>query len=131
MKVVRGGCPAGGTIVEHGVVPVFHREIKHVREMVPYLLRDMLLAHYHKVTREDRVRVDLYAVVSPLAALKFEVKLLRGSVFLAEEALSGRYGLRAGVGCARDDTAGVELDGTEQPVHLQLPGPDGLESPEI
>ena len=99
--------------------------------MVPYLLRDVLIAHYHKVARENRVRVDLYAVVSPLSALELEVKLLCGPVFLTEEALSGRYGLGAGVGCARDDTPGVALDGAQQPVHFQLPGPGRLESPEI
>ena len=131
MKVVRSRSPAAGSVVEDQIVGICGREIQHVREMVPYRLRQMRVADYHEMSRENGIRIDLYVVEPALAPLEFEMELLARPVLLAQEARPCGYGLGRGVRSRGDDPRGIVLYSARKPADVELPAARGLERPEI
>ena len=131
MQVVGGGGSAGRSVVEHQIVRVPGGEVQHVREMVPYRLRQVFVTHDDQMAGEDGIGVDLYVVEPALPALELEVELLRRAVFLAEEALSRRDGLGGGVRGRGDDPDGVVLYAAGQPADLQTAVAQAFERPEV
>ena len=85
MKMVGGGCPAHGAVVEHREVLVHLRKQQHVREVMPDGLGDMLVAHHYEMIPKDRVGINLDIVASVLLTFVFQMKLFFRTVLDTEE----------------------------------------------
>ena len=131
MQMVGSRSAAVRTVVEHRVPVILLRKRKHVREMMPDGLRDMLFPGDHEMPREDRIRIDLDIVAAALAAFELHVELLLGTVLRAEEAGTCRYGLGIGDSGRGRHTLGIMLHLAGQSPDGEVLGPGGLEGTEI
>ena len=130
MKVFRSRSSALGPVVEHGKALQRTRHVKHVHEMMPDGLRQMALRSDHQMLREYRERIDLYAVLSPLAPLEGHGHLLARKILAAEEAgrVLQHVGVRPGHGGSQP--GGIVLKHHLEPAYLQTPGGSGFQSAE-
>jgi len=99
--------------------------------MMPYLLRDMLIPHYHQMLGEDGIWIDLYVVHPALASFEFEVELLRWPVVRTKEAPACGNGFRRGIRSGRYESLRVMLNFAGQSEDLYILGLVLLESTKV
>ena len=131
VHVVGFGGAALGAVVENGIALQVAGEVEGVHEAVPDRLVHVAVAGDDQVVREDGVRIDLDAVEPALAALEAQVSLLRGTVFLAEEAALGREDLVRVAGQRGLDAGGVTLGLDGDAAHLQILDPGSFQRTEM
>ena len=120
MHVVGLGGAAHGAVVKDGIAAQVAGQVEHVHEAAPDGLVHVAVAGDDQVVRKNGIRVDLDAVQAPFPAFETQVALLRGAVFLAEEAALGREDL-VGIAGQRGLDAGrvaLRLDGNAADLQL-------------
>ena len=120
MQVIGSRSAAHRAVVVYGILRIHAAEQQHVREMVPDGLGNVLVAGYHQMVPENRERVNLDVVAAAFLAFVFEVELLLGPVFRAEEAFPGGYGFGVDFGGGGSDSAGVHLHDNPLAAHSEF-----------
>ena len=127
MVVVRGRSPALGTVVEEGEGVVLARQVQHVDVSVPYGLVGMPYGSDDQMVRKYRIGVDKDMVLLALASLELKHRLLRRTVFPAQETFPGGYVSLAELSCRGYYPGRVELESDGKASGIYLPCPDILQ----
>ena len=88
VMMVWSRCTAARTVIEKCEVRIFPCHVKHIHISLPYGLVSVPVSGNHEMVREDRIWIYKNMILLSLASFELQHYLLRGSVFLAEEASS-------------------------------------------
>ncbi len=127
MQMIRRGSPAVRTVIEESIIREVVRQIRHVHEIVPNRLGDVLAPRNHQMLRENGIGVDGNVILLSLAAFEGDPVLL-GRLFVGTEE-AGTLDMFH-LGHRRSNAVRIELERRFQAVHGQTAGTDLLKGTE-